>query len=108
MTDNHYQFHTVNIDPDGFDQLAQNLTGFSDEAEDLLRKQMMTTIFISGASAQSEGRCSYLPGEDVSRLWLPNSLRCWITDLAVVTQTYESFDLVEKLLVSVTASDGCN
>lgn len=106
MTDT--QFHTVDVDPDGFDQLAQNLTGFSDEAEDLLRKQMMTTIFISGASAQSQGRCSYMLGEDGSRLWLPNTLRCWITDLAVVTQTYESFDPVEKLLVSVTASDGCN
>ena len=106
MTDT--QFHTVNVDPDGFDQIAQGLTGFSDEAEDLLRKQMMTTIFITGASAQSDGRCSYMLGEDGSRLWFPNSLRCWITDLAVVTQTYESFDPVEKLLVSVTASDGCN
>ena len=106
MTDT--QFHTVDVDADGFDQLAQGLTGFSDEAQDLLRKQMMTTIFISGASAQSDGRCSYMLGEDGSRLWLPNTLRCWITDLAVVTQTYESFDPVEKLLVSVTASDGCN
>ena len=107
MTDT-TQFHTVDVDPDGFDQLAQGLTGFSDEAQDLLRKQMMTTIFISGASAQSDGRCSYMIGEEGSRLWLPNTLRCWITDLAVVTQTYESFDPVEKLLVSVTASDGCN
>ena len=47
-------------------------------------------------------------GEDGSRLWLPNTLRCWITDLAVVTQTYESDDPVEKLIMSVTASDGCN
>ena len=107
MTDT-AQFHTVDVDPDGFNQLAQGLTGFSDEAQDLLRKQMLTTIFISGASAQSDGRCSYMLGEEGSRLWLPNTLRCWITDLAVVTQTYESFDPVEKLLVSVTASDGCN
>ena len=37
MTDNHDQFHTVNVDPDSFDQLAQNLKGFSDEAEDHLQ-----------------------------------------------------------------------
>ena len=86
-------YATVPIDEQGFDQqLAQGLTGFSGQAQDDLRNNIMTTIFISGASAQSEGR-------------LPNSLRCWITDLAVVTQTYESFDPVDKFLVSVTASD---
>ena len=106
MTDT--QYSTVNVDEKGFDQLAQGLTGFSDQAEDLLRKQMMTTIFISGTSATSQGRCSYMLGEDGSRIWLPSSLRCWITDLAVVTQTYKSYDPVDKLLVSVTASDGCN
>ena len=101
-------YATVPVDEQGFDQLAQGLTGFSDQAQDELRKSMMTTIFVSGASAQSEGRCSYMLGEDGSRIWLPNSLRCWITDLAVVTQTYDSFDPVDKLLVSVTASDGTN
>ena len=102
------QFTTVNVDEKGYDQIASGLTGFSDEAEDLLRKQMMTTIFIAGSSAQSQGRSSYMLGEDGSRIWLPNSLRCWITDLTVVTQTYQEFDPVDKLLVSVTASDGCN
>ena len=101
-------YATTSVDEQGFDQLAQGLTGFSDEAEDTLRKSMMTTIFISGASAQSQGRCSYMLGDDGSRIWLPNTLRCWVTDLAVVTQTYESFDPVDKLLVSVTASDGTN
>ena len=101
-------FSTTPVDAQGFDQIASGLTGFSDEAEDTLRKSMLTTIFISGASAQSEGRCSYMLGEDGSRIWLPNSLRCWITDLAVVTQSYESYDPVDKLLVSVTASDGTN
>ena len=101
-------FSTTPVDAQGFDQIASGLTGFSDEAQDTLRKSMLTTIFISGASAQSEGRCSYMLGEDGSRIWLPNSLRCWITDLAVVTQSYESYDPVDKLLVSVTASDGTN
>ena len=101
-------FSTTPVDAQGFDQIASGLTGFSDEAEDTLRKSMLTTIFISGASAQSEGRCSYMLGEDGSRIWLPNSMRCCITDLAVVTQSYESYDPVDKLLVSVTASDGTN
>ena len=101
-------YTTTSVDEQGFDQIAEGLTGFSDEAENTLRKSMMTTIFVSGASAQSQGRCSYMLGDDGSRIWLPNTLRCWVTDLAVVTQTYESFDPVDKLLVSVTASDGTN
>lgn len=101
-------FQAIPVDKQGFNQLAQGLTGFSDQAQDELRKSMMTTIFISGASAQSDGRFSHMLGDDGSRLWLPNTLRCWITDLAVVTQTYEAFDPVDKLLVSVTASDGTN
>jgi len=105
---NQMTFSTVAIDPTGVDQLANGLTGFSDEAEKLLRNSMMTTIFIGGASAQSQGRCSYMLGDDGARLWLPNTLCCWITDLALVTQTYESFDPQEKLLVAVTASDGTN
>ena len=39
-------------------------------------------------------------------MWVPNSLRCWLVDLSIKTQQYESFDPVEKLLVRVTASDG--
>ena len=58
MTVEHDQLQIVNVDPDGLDHLAQNLMGLGNEAEDLLRKQMITTIFIRGASAQSEGRCS--------------------------------------------------
>ena len=56
-------YATVPVDEQGFDQLAQGLTGFSDQAQDELRKSMMTTIFISGASAQSEGRCAYMLSE---------------------------------------------
>ena len=39
-------------------------------------------------------------------MWVPNLLRCWLVDLSIKTQQYESFDPVEKLLVRVTASDG--
>ena len=45
---------TTQVD-ERLDQLASGLTGFSDATQDELRKNMMTTIFISGASAQSEG-----------------------------------------------------
>ena len=44
--------------------------------------------------------------DDGSKLWMPNSLRCWLVDLKIVTQTYESFDPVDKLLVRVIAADG--
>ena len=67
---------------------------------------MMTTLFISGASESSNGRCSYLLLDDGSRMWVPNSLRCWLVDLSIKTQQYESYDPVEKLLIRVTASDG--
>ena len=37
---------------------------------------------------------------------VPNSLRCWLVDVSVKTQEYQSFDPVEKLYIRVTASDG--
>ena len=67
---------------------------------------MMTTLFISGASEASHGRCSYLLLDDGSRMLVPNSLHCWLVDLSIKTQQYDSFDPVEKLLIRVTASDG--
>ena len=67
---------------------------------------MMTTLFISGASDASNGRCAYLLLDDGSRMWVPNSLRCWIVDVSIKTQQYETFDPVEKLLIRVTAADG--
>ena len=66
----------------------------------------MTTLFISGASEVSCGRCAYLLLEDGSRMWVPNSLRCWLVDLSIKTQHYEGFDSAEKLLIRVIASDG--
>ena len=66
----------------------------------------MTTLFIAGASDASKGRCAYLLLEDGSRMWVPNSLRCWLVDLSIKTQQYDSYDPVEKLLIRVTAADG--
>ena len=37
---------------------------------------------------------------------VPNSLRCWLVDVSIKTQEYQSFDPVEKLCIRVTASDG--
>jgi len=93
------------VDAAGIDNLAQGLSGFVDETQEL-QQSMMTTLFIAGASDASDGRCSYLLLDDGSRMWVPNSLRCWLVDVSIKTQEYQSFDPVEKLLVRVTASDG--
>ena len=95
----------VPVDPNGIDNLAQGLTGFVDETSEL-QQSMMTTLFISGASNASDGRCAYLLLEDGSRMWVPNSLRCWIVDVQIKTQQYESYDPTEKLLIRVTAAVG--
>ena len=44
--------------------------------------------------------------DDGSNPWMPNSLRCWLVDFKIVTQTYESYDPTDKLLIRVTAADG--
>ena len=95
----------VPVDQAGIDNIADGLSGFSDDTADL-QQSMMTTLFIAGASDASKGRCAYLLLEDGSRMWVPNSLRCWIVDLQIKTQQYDSYDPVEKLLIRVTASDG--
>ena len=95
----------VPVDQAGIDNIADGLSGFTDDTADL-QQSMMTTLFIAGASDASKGRCAYLLLEDGSRMWVPNSLRCWLVDVSIKTQQYESFDPVEKLLIRVTASDG--
>ena len=99
-------FSQVLIDTTAIDQLAEGMLGFSDGAQELLSELMMTTLFISGASSSSNGRCSYLLMDDGSRLWVPNSLTCWLVDASIITQTYESYDPLDKLLVRVIACDG--
>ena len=86
----------VPVDQAGIDNIADGLSGFTDESSEL-QQSMMTTLFIAGASDASKGRCAYLLLEDGSRMWVPNSLRCWIVDLQIKTQQYESYDPVEKL-----------
>ena len=95
----------VPVDQAGIDNIADGLSGFTDESSEL-QQSMMTTLFIAGASDASKGRCAYLLLDDGSRMWVPNSLRCWIVDLQIKTQQYESYDPVEKLLIRVTAVDG--
>tara|TARA_B100002051_G_scaffold190310_1_gene180368 strand:- start:23 stop:247 length:225 start_codon:yes stop_codon:yes gene_type:complete len=74
----------VPVDATGIDNIAQGLTGFVDEAQ-VLQQSMMTTLRLSGASEASNGRRAYLLLEDGSRMWCPNSLRCWIVDLSIKT-----------------------
>ena len=47
------------VDAHGIDNIAEGLSGFVDEIQEL-QQSMMTTLFISGASEASNGRCSYL------------------------------------------------
>ena len=93
------------VDATGIDNIAEGITGFVDETQEL-QQSMMTTLFVGGASDSSGGRCAYLLLEDGSRMWVPNSLRCWLVDVSIKTQQYSSFDPVEKLLIRVTAADG--
>ena len=96
-------FKPVPIAP--FEELAADIPGFSSD-ESQLNDSLRTTIFINGASASSQGRASYILGEEGARQWLPNTLSCWINDLIIVTQMYEQYDPVEKLLVPVTSING--
>ncbi len=99
-------FATTPVDPAGIEQLADGLIGFSDEAEEKLQSSMMTTLFVTSPSQVSNGRCAYLIGEDGSRLWVPNSIKCYLVDITVATQTYTDFDPQDKLCVRITAIDG--
>ena len=90
----------IPVDANGINNIADGLTGFIDETKEL-QQLMMTILFISGASEASNGRCSYLLLDDGARMWVPNSLRCWLVDLSIKTQQYESYDPVEKLLIRV-------
>ena len=72
------------VDTAGIDNIAEGLTGFVDETQEL-QQSMMTTLFIGGASDASSGRCAYLLLEDGSRMWVPNSLRCWLVDVSIKT-----------------------
>lgn len=90
----------------GINNLAQNVTGFLDEAEEQLQQSMLTTLFIGGSCPESQGRAAYMLLDDGSKLWMPNSLGCWLVDLKIITQTDESLDPVDKLLVRVIAADG--
>ena len=95
----------IPVDQNGIDNLAEGMTGFSDVSTEL-EQSMMTTLFISGASSASHGRCAYLLLDNGSRMWVPNSLCCWLVDISIKTQHYQSYDPVEKLLIRVTAADG--
>ena len=92
----------------GINNLAHNVTGFLHESEGQLQQSMMTTLFIGGSCSESQGCAAYMLLDDGSKLWMLNSLRCWLVDLKIVTQTYESFDPVDKLLVRVIAADGAS
>ena len=65
-------FQPVPIASAQFDQLADDVPGFTSD-EQLLKDTLQTSIFVSGASSSSDGRASYILGNDGERLWLPNT-----------------------------------
>ena len=71
----------IPVDANGINNIADGLTGFIDETQEL-QQLMMTTLFISGASEASNGRCSYLLLDDGSRMWVPNSCLLYTSDAA--------------------------
>ena len=96
----------VPTDEHAINNLAEGISGFLDPDEEALQQTMMQTLFIGGTCPESKGRAAYLLLDDGSKLWVPNSLRCWVVDVKIVTQTYEQYDSVDKLLSRVTAVDG--
>ena len=96
----------VPTDSTGINNLAEGVSGFLDPADEALQETMMTTLFVSGACNESQGRAAYMIMDDGSKLWMPNSLRCWLVDLKIVEQRYQDFDPIDKLLIRVTAVDG--
>lgn len=96
-------FTTIPVAP--FEQLADGIPGFTSD-EQLLNDSLRTTIFVSGSSSASQGRASYILGDEGEKQWLPNTLTCWLNDLTIITQTYEQYDPTEKLLVPVTSING--
>tara|TARA_B100000965_G_scaffold267802_1_gene226381 strand:+ start:141 stop:899 length:759 start_codon:yes stop_codon:yes gene_type:complete len=96
-------FQSLPIVP--FEQLANEIPGFTND-EQLLNDSLRTTIFVSGSSTASQGRASYILGDEGERQWLPNTLTCWLNDINIITQKYEQYDPTEKLLVSVTSING--
>ena len=96
----------VPTDDLGINNLAQIVSTYLDADEEALQQSMMTTLFVGGACPESRGRAAYLLIDDGSKLWVPNTLRCWLVNLKIVEQRYQDFDPVDKLLIRVTAADG--
>ena len=57
----------VPVDADGIDNIAEGLSGFVDETQEL-QQSMMTMLFIAAAIATSNGRYSYSLLDDGSRM----------------------------------------
>ena len=93
------------VDAAGINNIAEGMTVLVDETTEI-QQSMMTTLFIAGKSDTSNGRCSYLLHDDDSRMWVHNSLRCWLVDVSIKTQEYQHFDPVETVCVRVPSSDG--
>ena len=98
-----------------FDQQPQELPvadfispeGFEDTHEQPARPAERT-IFIARPSAEAGNHCSYLLDEAYSRLYLPNTVKCFLNHVELITVNYDDqlYGAQEKLLMHFTSIGG--
>ena len=81
--------------------------GFADAYEEEMRSAAQT-IFIARPTAEAGNHCSYLLSEDGKRLFLPNTVRCFLNRAEIVTVKYEDslYESQDKLLMHFTSIGG--
>jgi len=81
--------------------------GFADAYEQDLVSNAQT-IFIARPSAEAGHHCSYLLSDDSKRLYLPNTVRCFLNHAEIISVKYEDsmYGTQEKLLMHFTSIGG--
>lgn len=81
--------------------------GFADAYEQDVESNAQT-IFIARPSADAGNHCSYLLSDDSKRLYLPNTVRCFLNRAEIITVTYDDamYSAQEKLLMHFTSVGG--
>jgi len=103
------QFSITSVDERGITNLANGLSGFTDDDNTVLQAMEQTTLFVTAPTAESNGRCLYFLTDNGSKAFVPNTIiNIWVTDISVRTVTYSDPMLPpqEKLIVQFVAPDG--
>ena len=66
------------------------------------------TIFVARPSVEAGNHCTYLLSEDGKRIYLPNTVKCFLNHAEIVTVNYENemYSSQEKLLMHFTSVGG--